>query len=162
MPSLIQTAFAIEAVLNVPGIIALIFFPSQTLKNFLASPLPSIELNETAILLARAVGACILGLTPQLLLAYPNTKDAVGKRKIVYWTLGMGEAGLIPLLIWEAFRASDEHKAAGVWAGGFSRKAALMSAANLIPLVLWRVYVFMVKPEWFEGGAAKSKGKKND
>lgn len=160
MPSLIQTAFAIEACLNLPGIIALIFFPSQTLKAFLASPLPSIELNDSAILLARAVGVCILGLTPQLLLAYPNTKDAVGKRKIVYWTLGAGEAGLIPLLLWEAFRASDQQKAAGVWAGGFSRQAALMCAANLVPLVLWRVYVFTVKPHWFEGVDGKSEGKK--
>lgn len=69
----------------------------------------------------------------------------------MYWTLGAGEVGLIPLLIWEAFRASDQHKAVGVWAGGFSRKAALMCAANLVPLVLWRVYVFAVKPHWFEG-----------
>lgn len=160
MPSLIQTALALEAFLNTPGIIALVFFPSQTLKYFLASPLPSIELNETAVLLARCVGILIMGLTPQLMLAYPSTKDAAEKRKIVYWTLGMGEAGLIPLLIWEAFRASDEHKAAGLWAGGFSRKAALMCAANLIPLVLWRVYVLAVKPQWLKGVEGTGKGRK--
>ena len=72
----------------------------------------------------------------------------------------MGEGGLIPLLIWEAFRASDKHKAAGVWSGGFSRKAALMCAANLIPLILWRIYVLAVKPQWLEGVQETGKGRK--
>ena len=160
MPSQIQIAFLVEALLNIPGIVALTLFPSRTLKFFLATPLPSAELHGTTILLARALGVLILGLTPPLLIAYPNTKDAAGARRIVYWTLGIGEGGLIPLLLWEAFRASDEKKATENGTGGWSRKAALMGVASLLPLLLWRVYVFTVKPSWFAGDESSGGGKK--
>ena len=162
MPSIIQTAFAFEALINTPGIISLLFYPSTTLKPFLASPLPSVEVNDTAVLLARCVGIFVLTLTPQLLLAYPDTEDRVGKRRLVYWTLGVGEAGLIPLFLWEAFRASDEAKAAGIWAGGFSRKYALMCVANLLWPIAWRIYVFGWRPEWFAARAQNSKDGKDE
>ena len=160
MPSIIQYAFAAEALINTPAIIALLFFPSATRKPFLASPLPSIELNATATLLARCVGVFILGLTSQLLLAYPDTEDCGGKRRIVYWTLGIGEAGLIPLFLWEALRASDEAKAAGVWAGGLSRNMALTCAANSAAPLAWRAFVFGWRPQWFAHGKEKGKGRK--
>ncbi|KAL2041293.1 hypothetical protein N7G274_005675 [Stereocaulon virgatum] len=162
MPSIIQYAFAAEALINTPAIIALLFFPNATLKPFLATPLPSIEVNASATLLARCLGVLILGLTPQLLLAYPNTGDRVGKRRLVYWTLGVGEAGLIPLFIWEAFRASDEAKAAGVWAGGLSRNMALTCAANLVAPIAWRIFVFAWKPQWFAGEDDKGKGRRKE
>ena len=139
MPSIIQTAFALETLINIPGFIALTFFPFQTLPHLLASPAPP---DSTTVLLARALGIITLALTPQLLLAYPNTKDAAGKRRIVYWTLGVGEAGLIPLLLWDAYQ---------VRGSGLSRNAALMSVASLGPLLLWRVFVFVIRPDWLEG-----------
>ncbi|KAL2056189.1 hypothetical protein ABVK25_003832 [Lepraria finkii] len=162
MPSIIQYAFAAEALINIPAIIALLFFPTATLKPFLATPLPSIELNASATLLARCVGILILGLTPQLLFAYPNIEDRVGKRRLVYWTLGVGEAALIPLFLWEAFRKSDEAKAAGVWAGGFSRNMALTCAANLGVPIAWRIFVFVWRPQWFAGGEVKGKSGKRE
>ena len=162
MPSIIQTALLGEAAMNIPGIIALTFFPTRTLSYFLASPHPNLELNATAILLARSVGLLILTLTPQLLLAYPNSKDCVVKRKLAYITLGIGEAALIPLLLWEAFRAEDGQKAAGVWAGGWTRKMSLVSAGNLVPFVAWRLYVFFVKPEWFNGDTTSGGQAKKD
>ena len=162
MPSIIQTAFAFEAIINTPAILGLLFFPSATIRPFVASPLPSIELNDTAILLARCVGIFILTLTFQLLLTYPDTEDCVGKRRLVYWTLGVGEAGLIPLFLWEAFRTSDEAKAAGIWAGGFSRKFALMCVANLLWPIAWRIFVFRWRPEWFAAGARNNKDGKDE
>lgn len=163
MPSIIQTAFALEALLNLPAILALLFFPTQTLTPILATPLPSLELNATTTLLARSLGAVILALTPQLLLGYPNTKDCAAKRKIAYITLGVGEAALVPLLLWEAFRASDKSKAVGVWAGGLGRRACLVAAGNLVPLLVWRAYVFWVRPEWFgDMEDVREKGKKRE
>lgn len=160
MPSIIQKALVIEAFVNLLAIISLLFFPSAVLKPALASHLPSLELNATTLLLARSLGAMVLALTPQLLLAYPNSKDCAAKRKIAYVTLGAGEAALVPLLLWEAFRASDQSKAAGVWAGGLGRNTCLVSAANLLPPLAWRIYVFLVKPQWFgdmEDEASKKK-----
>lgn len=149
MPSPIQTALVLESILNLPAIISLLFFPTAVLKPALATSLPSLELNATTILLARSLGAIIFALTPQLLLAYPNTKDCVAKRKIAYVTLGAGEAALVPLLLWEAFRASDEVKAVAGGAGGLGRSVCLMASACLVPILVWRVYLFGVKPHLF-------------
>jgi hypothetical protein len=161
MPSIIQTAFALEAFVNLPTIIGLLFFPSAVLKLFIASPIPSLELNATTTFLARSLGGLVLSLTPQLLLAYPNSKDCAAKRKLAYVTLGTGEVALVPLLLWEAFRASDQSKAAGVSAGGLTTTSCLVSVANLTPLLAWRIYVFLVKPQWFgDTENVMEKGKK--
>ena len=161
MPTIIQTAFLAEALLNTPGIIASIIFPSATLDLLLVPTIPS-SFNPSSILLTRALGVMFLALTPPLLLAYPNTPDAAGKRRIVYWILGLGEGGLVPLLLWEAFRASDEEKVIGVGGGvgGWSRTAALMGVASLLPLLLWRIYVFTAQPSWFLGVSSRGTGKK--
>lgn len=147
MSSVIQKAFVLEAIFNCPAIIALVFYPHITLPKFLASPLASTEITTTTTFFARSVGILILPLTPQLLLALPDSKDCAAKRKGVYFTLGTGEVGLIPLFLWEAYRATDNEKVLG--AGGFSKKAALMCAANLLPPLAWRIWVWVWKPEWF-------------
>lgn len=56
---------------------------------------------------------------------------------------------MIPLLLWEAFRETDKSKAAGAWAGGLSRSFCLSAVANLVPVLAWRLYVFLWKPHWF-------------
>lgn len=146
MSTTIQKAFVLEALINCPAILALIFYPRATLSYALIAPL-STELNATTLFLARCAGVLILALTPQLLLAVPDDENCAGKRKTVYFTLGAGEAGLIPLLLWEAYRATDSEKLVG--AGGFSRNAALLSAANLVPPLAWRFWVWGWRREWF-------------
>ncbi len=147
MPSIIQTAFAIEACSNIPAIIGLIFFPYKIISYALVAPIASAELTATAIFLARCTGVLILALTPQLLLALPNDKDGPGRKKLAYFTLGAGEAGLIPLFFWEAVRATDAEKALG--AGGLSRTVALTWVVNLGSLLVWRVWVWSMRPMWF-------------
>ena len=151
MPSIIQTAFFIEALANFPAIISLIFYPESVLRPAVTnnSLSPAAELNRTATLLVRSAGILILALTPQLLLALPESKDCVGKRKQVYITLGTGEGGLIALFLWEAFRQRSQEEL-----GGLTKTAALLSAAMLFPPLVWRVFVFRWKEHWFrpEGG----------
>ena len=86
MPSIIQAAFFLESLINVPAIVSLIFYPKSTIRPALAAnaSLSAAELNQTATLLARCAGVLILALTPQLLLALPDSKDCAGKRKQVY------------------------------------------------------------------------------
>ena len=157
MPSIIQIAFLLESALNVPGIIALTFYPVQTLSFLAVSPPFTPSLTPIGELFARFCGLLFAGLTPQLLLAVPNTPSRVEKRKLVYVTLGAGEVFLIPLFIWEAYRASDVEKLAR--GGGFSRIAALVFAGNLMMLLLWRVWVWEFRPEWFDGSEEeKSEG----
>lgn len=156
MPSTIQYALAAEALLNSQAIIGLLFYPGATLRPFLASSIPSLELNSTVTFLARCIGAFIFGLTPQLLLAYPNSEDCEAKRRIVYWNLGFGEAGLIPLFLWEAFRASDEAKRASC----LSKKMAVISASILTVVLAWRVLVIGWRPQLLAEGKWESKGRK--
>lgn len=149
MPSIIQVALVLEAFLNVPAIVSLIGFPAQTLNSFLPSPSSNAKFDANTIFLARGLGVLITALTPQLLLAYPNGKDSVGKRKLAYWTLSTGEVALVPLLLWEAFRETDQSKAAALGSGGLSRSFCLTAVANLVPILAWRAYVFGIKPHWF-------------
>ena len=146
MPSIIQTAFFIESLLNVTAIVPLVFYPASVLRPVLAtnSISSALALNATTTFVARCAGALIFALTPQLLLALPDTKDCVGKRKLVYYTLGLGEAALIPLFLREAFREGAHGEL-----GGLTQRAALLCAGALIPPMAWRVFVFTWKPHWF-------------
>ena len=157
MSSIIQKALALEACLNVPCFVGLLFFPRSTLSTFLVSPWSGSAITPTTILFARAVGATILALTPQLLFALPDSKGVAEQRKLVYLTLGTGEAALIPLFLWEAFRATDAEKMLS--GGGFSRSSALLSVATFLLLLIWRVWVWDSKPHWFEqsGGSAEKR-----
>ena len=71
---------------------------------------------------------------------------------------------LIPLFLWEAVRPrgkGDEGEGL-LRAGdgsGMKRLAALMGVASLVPLLVWRIFVFAARPEWFEGASG---GKKRD
>ena len=153
MPSIIQIAFVLESILNIPGIIALTLYPFETLSLFTVSPTLAPTITPTGALFTRITGLFIAGITPQLLLAAPNTVSRVEKRKLVYITLGAGEVFLIPLFIWEAYRASDLEKLAQ--GGGLSKSASLMFAGNLLSLLLWRVWVWAIRPEWFDGAEGK-------
>ena len=154
MPSIIQRALIIEACVNVLAAILLLFYPGQSLSYFLIKSVDPSEINSTTTLLVRVIAIFVLVLTPQLLLATPSSSDLAAKRKLAYINLGVGEAWLIPLLLWEAFRATDTEKL--LRAGGFSRRAALASAFNLWPPLLWRVWVWKMRPGWFEVDAQGS------
>ena len=151
MPSIIQTAFFIEALVNVPAIVSLIFYPESVLRPAITtdSISPAAQLNRTSTLIVRCAGVLIFSLTPQLLLAIPDSKDCAGKRKQAYLTLGCGEGGLIALFLWEAFRERSPDEL-----GGLTRTAALLCVGMLFPLWAWRVFVYRWKEHWFspEGG----------
>lgn len=157
--SLIQKVFVLEVFLNTPAIVGLIFFPRATLSAFLVSPWGGSAITSTTILFARVVGTLILAVTPQLLFALPDSKGVAEQRKVVYLTLGTGEAALVFLFLWEAFRATDAEKALS--GGGFSRMTALISVASLLPILMWRVWIWDYRPHWFgESGEIAEKGKK--
>ena len=154
MPSIIQTAFSLEALTNIPAIVFLIFYPESTLRPALAQNIsyPDAQLTRTATFMARCAGVLVLALTPQLLIALPNSKGCVGKRKQAYVGLGLGELGLIPLFLWEAFRAKDRLESAE----GLTRRAALLCAGMLSLPLAWRIFVFGWKEHWF--GPKDSRG----
>lgn len=158
MPSILQIAFFLEALMNIPGIVSLILYPEIVLRPAVTtnSISPAGELNRTATLSARCVGVLILALTPQLLLALPDSKDCEGKRKQVYLTLGCGEGGIIALFLWEAFRERSQEQL-----GGLTKTAALLCVGMMVPLLAWRVFVFGWKEHWFRPQGDREGERKN-
>ena len=152
MFSIIQKAFFLEACVNTTGIIALLVYPNESLSSF---SVRTSEITPIATLLARVAGMLVLALTPQLLLAAPDSEGCAGKRRFVYITLGTGEGALIPLLLWEAFRATDAEKVLS--GGGISKVAGILSATSLVPLLVWRAWVWQARPHWFEQRGEKGK-----
>ena len=84
-------------------------------------------------------------------------KGTSEQRKSTYLTLGVAEAILVPLLLWEAFRATDAEKVLS--GGGFARSIALQSAASIGVFFGWRSWVWAFKPEWFGQSGSVGKGK---
>lgn len=156
--SIIQRAFLLEACANAPGIYVMIFKPELFIEAFFTGPVTLLASNQSTILLTRILGTLILALTPQLLLALPDGVGIAGQRKMAYLTLGTAEAALVPLLLMEAFRATDTEKVVG--SGGLSKTMALVSAVNLGLLLSWRVFVWVVKPHWFASNSKE--GRKTD
>lgn len=102
------------------------------------SPSPSPQ----ACTLVTWIGALILGITPQLLLAIPNTPSAIAIRRIVYLNMLAGEVVLMVLIAWQAFMYEEAVL-------GMSRKALGFSFVNFGFLGAWRVWVFVCRPSWF-------------
>lgn len=63
----------------------------------------------------------------------------------------------MPLLLWEAFRASDRDKRD--WRGGLTKRAALLCAGILVLPLAWKAFVLGCKEHWFgpEGGRGRAK-----
>lgn len=142
----IRRAMAVEAAFNILGAIPMLLFPA-TIAGFMTS---SGTASPAAAQLLQWLGALTLGLTPQLLLALPNTKTAVEGRAMVYLTLGAGEAMLIPVMLWQAW-VGDE--------GGFTGRALVGAAGVLFGPFVGRVYVLGWRPEllgrYVEGGEGR-------
>ncbi|KAI9696336.1 MAG: hypothetical protein M1820_008178 [Bogoriella megaspora] len=133
--TIIRLAFLLEALFNILGAAVILLYPATCLSYFV--PKPHIT-TTTSVSLVQWLAALILGLTPQLVLALPNSRKAVDSRPMVYTTLAWGEACLMPVLIWHAFVES-----------GLSPRAMGICVGNLLPIFCWRLYVLWWKPEWF-------------
>lgn len=116
----------------------MILYPNATLRLFV--PKPYIVTTTSASLL-QWLGALVLGLTPPLVLALPEGRGQVQRRKWVYQVLGFGKAGLVPVLVWQAV---GEGKGSGLerWVLG-------VAALFLGSLIGWRVWVLGWREEWF-------------
>jgi hypothetical protein len=131
-------AFQIEAIFNI------LSFPFLTHPRFILSHIllsPS-QINPALILFTRLFGGLIAGvLGPLLLFSAHSSPEG---RKTAYWSLGLGEGLLIPLLIGEALKGGDASKGAAL-----SVKVALGSVGCLAPPLAWRIYTLFARPEMF-------------
>nr|XP_018259302.1 uncharacterized protein I303_08230 [Kwoniella dejecticola CBS 10117]OBR81460.1 hypothetical protein I303_08230 [Kwoniella dejecticola CBS 10117] len=138
--STVRKAFLLEAFLN------LLSFPlltntRGTLSFLLRDPG---EINDSTVLFARLFGGVIIGgLTTALIYGARH----IPSRRNTYWTLGMGEVLLIPILALEASKQK----------GALSTRAAIGSIGLLLPPLLWRIFVLYVRPEMIGNERASKK-----
>jgi hypothetical protein len=130
----IRYAMAIEGTLNILAGVPMLFYPSIFLSLMAKSPAVYTSVSPSTAMF-QWIGALILGITPQLFLALPNTRRAIESRRMVYISLGAGELALIPLFLWQASRDS-----------GFTSTALGNAVVMLAPALLFRGYVLFVKP----------------
>lgn len=134
--SLVRKAFFIESILNL-GVLPVITHPHAVLSAIL---IDKSQVTPATILLARVFsGLVVAGLNTALWMGLPNTRNAIESRRTTYYTLGMGEAIIIPMLLVEAAKKGGIDAALSVhacWAG----------IASLAPLLIWRAYVLFVDP----------------
>ncbi|GAB7348006.1 hypothetical protein MBLNU459_g5501t2 [Dothideomycetes sp. NU459] len=134
--TIVRRAMVIEALFNI-GTLPLLLYPKEMLSYVVTRPS---EITDTAATMAQLFSTLVVGaLTPLLLLGVPNTRSAIESRRTIYYTLGAGEAFLIPYFLYQAT----------VGHSGLTPLACLGMASCLIPPVSWRAYVFLQKPEWF-------------
>jgi hypothetical protein len=62
---------------------------------------------------------------------------------MMFQTLGVGEALIIWLLLWNALDAESS---------GFSTRALLQAAGSLVPYLIWRCWAFWIDPRLFGKG----------
>ena len=147
MPTPFQIALALEAAINPPGLIAMIFYPELCLNLFLTDPLPT-PTPAIAVLLMRFLGVMVIALTALILFAYPEGPASAGKRKAAYLTLATIEASSLPLWIAEALGMTEESM---LGVGGLSRVSCGVAVGVQAAFLGWRMWVFWMRPEWLEG-----------
>jgi len=134
--STIRKAFLAEATANLASI-PLITNTSSVLSFILKNPS---DINPSTILFTRLFGGIVVGgLTSALLAGYSNTRNGIESRRVVYLMLGVGEALLIPVLVNEMLK--DGRDAA------ITKKVAGSVIGMLLPPLLWRLYVLVVRPD---------------
>jgi len=131
--SIIRNAFALEACANILGGAMMLVYPAKCLSYFLPT---SARITPVATCLIQWLAALVLGLTPQLLIAIPES----GKngRPMVYYTLGAGEAFAILVMAWQTGTQS-----------GLSPTSLWIACGVMGLALLWRLFVIIFKFEWF-------------
>ena len=133
----IRKAFLAEAIANL-SMVPLVTNTSWVLSLILNHPS---DVSPSSILFARLFGATIIGvLTTALLTGYRNTRSGIESRRSTYLMLGIGETMLIPILVNEMLKDSVSQAAV-------SKKVAEIGTGVLILLLVWRLYILIMRPD---------------
>jgi len=148
--STIRKAFLIEATANLASI-PMITNTTAVLSFILKNPA---DINPSTILFTRLFGSIVVGgLTAGLLTGATNTRNGIESRRIIYLMLGMGEALMLPILVREMLKDGVD--------AAISKKVAGSVVGMLLPPLLWRLYVLVLRPDllgrYTEEGDEKSK-----
>ncbi|KAF4549896.1 Hypothetical protein D9617_19g102010 [Elsinoe fawcettii] len=146
MPTLIQSALAIESLGNIAGGIGFLLFPRFNLSLLIRD---TSLINPLALTLMQMLGGITLALTVPLLAAYPDTPAGVAHRRSAYVTLGVGEGVIVPLLLMGWLRGESPFHA-GMVVGG---------SAVLGGIAGWRAWCLFARPGVLVATQGEKKGR---
>lgn len=135
-----RIALVLEAALNVIAASFMTLSPS-TILSFLATPSPptlDTPLSETVI---QIIAGIFMSIAVPLLLAVPNTRQGIELRAPVYIFLSATEVCLITGLVYIALWRGEEET-------GVRSRALWGMVSNLLPPLIFRLFVLVVKPHW--------------
>lgn len=147
-----RIAFALEGVANMfsavpmiynPGYVYSIISPDKTLDVLKSHPAAIMDNPDLAAsLIIQWIGALIVGLTIPLALGALDNPHFAVTRKMTYYTLGAGEAFIIPMMFWQLFSGATQ---GAMITDGFLKAGIL----NLSGILAWRIFALTHKPHWF-------------
>lgn len=144
--TIIQRALILETTGTALAGLLVLLHPTAFLTFLVSSP--SSAITPLAIGLTQWIAVLSFAFSIACAFSIPDTARAVQSRWGLYWTLGLGEAAMCVLFLWQMGREGEV---------GLSREGLWMGVLQLGGAVLWRGFVIVFKPHWF-GGREKGKG----
>lgn len=145
--TVIRTAMLVEALMNTVGGTTMLLYPRWLLSFLVASP-PEAQITAATCTMLRWLGVFVHAVSPQLLLASRDNRRAVESRRTVYWNLFWSEVIIVAVLGGQAVFATEQDL-------GLSRRGVALVAAQLLPLIGWRLYALVWRPHWFGDGFSR-------
>jgi hypothetical protein len=137
MPSLIQAAFAIEAIIQVITAAALVAIPA-TACNFLSGTNVETELIPAALLtVLQLLGIFLVAITIPIVLSIPDGPNSVERRRFTYYMLGGAEALLVPYFGLKLLQGDS----------GLDPAVVTQIAGGMIPFLGFRMWALWIQPE---------------
>jgi hypothetical protein len=138
MPSTIQYALGLEALVNVASATAIIFYPNFCLLKAFPRSILTITIPASTTTLFQICGTLIYTLTAPLLLSIPDGPHAAYTRRVTYYTLGAGEVFMIALFLQKGLGKVN--------GSGFGDGFMLGAVGSLAPICLWRAWCLWGNP----------------
>jgi len=116
-----------------------------------AAPGAAANPSPSTLTLVQVFGGFIVALTVPLVMAVPDGSHTAVVRKVTYYTLGVAELVLIPLLLVKSREGVSS---------GFAPEKLAVSAGVLMPFLLFRGYALFANPKLMQPeneGKAKEK-----
>lgn len=138
----VRIALVIEAVATLLSGFAVIVRPHLLVSHLTDTS----NITPLSLLLTQVVGVLSLVFGALCTLAVPNTPHAVASRKPLYWVLGLGELGVLILLVWHLALYDDAMLPSQMPA---TRQGLYKGIQQMGPMIVWRAFVVFVRPQWF-------------
>ncbi|KAF2813211.1 uncharacterized protein BDZ99DRAFT_517493 [Mytilinidion resinicola] len=136
--TILRVALGLESIINLPFAGWALFYPASFLGLLASNPS---QITPVAEMASRYYGVTVLGMTAPMVFGVFNNRGAIESRPYSYLMLAGAEAGMLSTALWVIYGPGA--------ASGFAPDAAWSLLKQIGPAFLWRLFVFLKKPQWF-------------